>query len=148
METLLAIFEQLKINSSVFPQFAIIVVVYFISRFLFLNKLQNVLEQREEKTVKAETGAEDLFTKVEDITKKYKAQIEDAHKKSKSFLNEKKTNIMNEQDKRYKIFEAQVGSYLDANRKELKTEFESKKTAILADADNLSEVLLNKFAKK
>jgi F0F1-type ATP synthase membrane subunit b/b' len=148
METLLAIFEQLKINSSVLPQFIIITVVYFISRFIFLGKLQNILETREENTVKAESGAEDMLTKVDEMSKKYKSQIDDANKKAKSFVLDRKSSITSDLDKKYKTLENEISSYMEKSRNEIKENYKTKKAEVLSDADGLSDLLVSKITKK
>ena len=61
METFTAIFTQLGVDSSLVPQFVIITVVFIVAQFLFLGKLQSVLETREEKTVKLESSAEETI---------------------------------------------------------------------------------------
>ena len=64
METVQAIFTQLGINASLLPQFIVVVVMFILAEFIFLGRLQDVLETREEKTVKLENAADETFEKV------------------------------------------------------------------------------------
>ena len=68
MEIFVSIFTQLGVDSSLVTQFVIILAVFVIAQFLFLGKLQEVLETREEKTVKLENSADETIEKVQKKT--------------------------------------------------------------------------------
>ena len=61
MEMFVDIFKQLGANESLVHQFIIVVVMFFLTKFLFLNHLQRILETREDKTVNLEGDAEKQF---------------------------------------------------------------------------------------
>jgi len=63
MELVLSVLDELQINSSVFYFLAVVFLMFFISRKVFFNKLQDLLEMRREKTSKLETKAESVFEK-------------------------------------------------------------------------------------
>ena len=90
METVQAIFTQLGVNSSLLPQFIIVFVVFVLAQFLFLGKLQEVLETREEKTVKLENSADETIENVSRMQTEYKVKIDEAHRESLKNSTEKK----------------------------------------------------------
>src|SRR4051794_24833363 len=110
METFTAIFTQLGVDSSLVPQFVIILVSFVIAHFLFLGKLQNVLETREEKTVKLETNADETIEKVHRMQVEYKAKVEEANRLALKTSTEKKLKINQKYVDQYKQTEKEVNA--------------------------------------
>ena len=82
METFVAIFTQLGVDSSLPYQFIILVIVFIAANFIFLGKLQNVLEVREEKTIKLESSADETLEKVSSMQNEYKSKIDETNRTS------------------------------------------------------------------
>ena len=61
MEMFVDIFKQLGANQSLIHQFAIIVIVFYLSKSVFIKHLQQILENREDRTVNLEGNAEKQF---------------------------------------------------------------------------------------
>ena len=80
METFTAIFTQLGVDSSLIPQLIIVAAIFVAAQFLFLGKLQEVLEVRDEKTVKLENSAEETLETVDKMKSEYNLKIEKAHR--------------------------------------------------------------------
>lgn len=145
METFTAIFTQLGVDSSLVPQLVIIVVVFILVQFLFLGKLQDVLETREEKTVKLESNADETIEKVSKMQTEYKAKIEDANRSALKTSTEKKAKIVQKYTDQYKQSEKEVNAYVDQSRNEFSKEVAGNKDKYLAEADTLAQSLVQKI---
>jgi F0F1-type ATP synthase membrane subunit b/b' len=145
METFTAIFTQLGVDSSLVPQLVIIVVVFILVQFLFLGKLQDVLETREEKTVKLESNADETIEKVQKMQVEYKAKIEDANRSALKSSSDKKQKIVQKYTDQYKQTEKEVNSYVDQSRNEFTKEVAGNKDSYLAEAEALAKSLVQKI---
>jgi F0F1-type ATP synthase membrane subunit b/b' len=145
METFTAIFTQLGVDSSLVPQFLIILAVFIVAQFLFLGKLQNVLETREEKTVKLESNADETIEKVQKMQADYKSKIEEASLSALKTAYEKKQKINEKYMDQYKQTEKEVNSYVDQSREEFVKEVEGNKEKYLSEADALAQSLVQKI---
>jgi F0F1-type ATP synthase membrane subunit b/b' len=145
METFTAIFTQLGVDSSLVPQFVIILAAFIIAQFLFLGKLQSVIETREEKTVKLESNADETIEKVQKMQADYKSKIENANRSAMKVSSEKKQKIVQKFTDQYKQTEKEVNAFVDQSRNDFKKEVEGNKSAYLAEADSLSQTLVQKI---
>jgi len=145
METFTAIFTQLGVDSSLVPQFVIILVAFIIAQFLFLGKLQSVIETREEKTVKLESNADETIEKVQKMQAEYKSKIENANREALKITTEKKQKLVQKYTDQYKQTEKEVNAFVDQSRNDFKKEVEGNKSAYLAEADSLSQTLVQKI---
>jgi F0F1-type ATP synthase membrane subunit b/b' len=145
METFTAIFTQLGVDSSLVPQFVIILVVFILVQFLFLGRLQEVLETSEEKTVKLENTADETIEKVQKMQTEYKAKIDDASRTALNDSTEKKQKIAHKYTEQYKQTEKEVNSYVDQSRSEFSKEVAGNKDKYLAEADSLAQSLVQKI---
>lgn len=145
METFTAIFTQLGVDSSLVPQFIIILGAFIIAQFLFLGKLQSVLETREEKTIKLETTADETIEKVQKMQVDYRLKIDEVNRSTQKLATEKKEKIIQKYSEQYKITEKEVGSFVDGSRNEFAKEVEMNKEKYLSEADALSKSLVQKI---
>jgi F-type H+-transporting ATPase subunit b len=145
METFMAIFTQLGVDSSLVPQFFIILVVFVIAQFLFLGKLQQVIEVREEKTVKLENNADETIEKVQRMQNDYKTKIEEANRLAMNTAIDKKQKITQKYTEQYKQTEKEVNTFVDQSRTEFTKEVSGNKEKYLAEADTLAQSLVQKI---
>jgi F0F1-type ATP synthase membrane subunit b/b' len=145
METFTAIFTQLGVDSSLVPQFFIILAIFIITQFLFLGKLQEVIENREEKTTKLENSADDILEKVKKMQVEYNSKIDEANRKALSTTTDAKQKINQKFTEQYKSTEKEVNAYVDQSRHNFSNELEMNKETYLADADNLAQSLVQKI---
>lgn len=139
------IFTQLGVDSSLPYQFVVLTIAFIISNFLFLGKLQNVLEVREEKTVKLENSADETLDKVSTMQAEYKAKVEEANQIALKNATEKKQNITLKYTEQYKQAEKELNSQVDNSRNEFSSEVSSNKEKYLAEAETLSQSLVQKI---
>jgi F0F1-type ATP synthase membrane subunit b/b' len=145
METFVAVFSQLGVDSSLKYQFIILVVVFIASQFLFLEKLQNVLEIREEKTIKLENSADDVLEKATSMQNEYKTKIDEAHRTTLKTSSEKKQKITQKYTEQYKQSEKELGQKVDQSRLEFGKDVEANKEKYLAESESLSASLVQKI---
>ncbi len=145
METFTAIFTQLGVDSSLVPQFVIIMVVFIIVQFLFLGKLQNVIETREEKTTKLENSANDTIEKVQKMQSEYKIKVDEANRAGLKFATDKKQSITQKYTDQFKQAEKEINGFVDQSRNDFTKEVASNKEAYLAEADTLAKSLVQKI---
>ncbi len=145
METFTAIFTQLGVDSSLVPQFFIILSIFIVTQFLFLGKLQEVIENREEKTTKLENSADDVLEKVKKMQTEYNSKIDEANRKALISTTESKQKITQKYTEQYKSTEKEINTYVEQARHNFNNEIEMNKQAYLADADNLAQSLVQKI---
>ena len=145
MDTVTAIFTQLGVDSTLLPQFIIVVMVFILAQFLFLGKLQNVLETREEKTVKLENSADETIEKVSMMKSEYKLKIDEANRSTLKNATDKKQKISHKLTEQYRQTEKEVGQFIDQSRNEFTKEVAGNKDKYLAEAEALSQSLVQKI---
>lgn len=145
METFVAIFSQLGVDSSLKYQFVIILVVFVAANFIFLDKLKNVLQVREEKTVKLESSADDVIEKANSIQAEYKTKIDEASRVALKTTTEKKQKITQKYTEQYKQTEKDLGQYVDQSRLDFSKDVASNKDKYLSESEALSQSLVQKI---
>lgn len=145
MDTVAQIFTQLGVNSTLLPQFILVCVLFIVAKFLFLNQLQFVLENREEKTVKLESSADETLERVNKIGQNYKAKIDSANKDSMKVLLTKKTEIQNRYNEQFKKTEREINQFVEESRLQFEREVQANKSKFLAEADGLANDLVKKI---
>ncbi len=145
METVQAIFTQLGVDASLAPQFIIVCAVFILAQFLFLGRLQEVLETREEKTVKLESSADETIEKVSRMKAEYKAKMDEAQRKALKDSTEKKQKISQRFTDQYKQAEKEVSAHVDSSRNAFAKEISGNREKFMAEADSLAQSLVNKI---
>lgn len=139
------IFTQLGVDSSLPYQFAVLAIAFIVANFLFLGKLQEVIEVREEKTVKLENSADETLEKVTTMQTEYKAKIEEANRIALKNSTEKKQKITQKYTEQYKANEKELNQLVDSSRAQFSKEVEGNKSQYLAEAEVLSQSLVQKI---
>ena len=139
------IFTQLGVDSSLPYQFGIIVVVFILANFIFLGKLQSVLEVREEKTIKLENAAEGTIEKASSMQNEYKLKIDDANRTALKVSTDKKQKVTQKFTDQYKQTEKEVNSLVDKSRNDFSKEIADSKDKYLAESENLAQSLVQKI---
>ena len=139
------IFTQLGVDSSLPYQFGIILAVFILANFIFLGKLQSVLEVREEKTIKLENAAEGTIEKASSMQNEYKLKIDDANRTSLKVSTEKKQKVTQKFTDQYKQTEKEVNSLVDKSRSDFSKEIADSKEKYLAESENLAQSLVQKI---
>ncbi len=147
MDTLINIFKSLGVDQTVFIQFGIVVVLYFILTTLFFGKLQFVIETRDNKTTKREGNANKMLAEAEALAEKYKKTIDEAHSEAINQSTKKKNALAEKNKEQYKAKVSQIEAALDEARARNQEEIESRRQQVMSNADSLSKELLTKLSK-
>jgi F0F1-type ATP synthase membrane subunit b/b' len=147
MDMVLGIFAQLGADKTLWYQFAIVVVMYLLSKALFFSHLQNIIETREDKTVGLEGSAEKQFEEVNKLASEYKEKIGAANKSAKNKLDSDKSEISKSLESNYKSEEKKINDYIDQSRKESESNLKIQKDKILSDAEGLASSLVQKITR-
>lgn len=145
MDTIKAIFTQLGVDSSLLPQFIIIFILFIVAKFLFLNHLQFVLENREEKTIKLESSADDTFEKVSKMSKDYKSKIDSANKDAIKSINNGKNAIQIKLGEELKKTEKEINSFVEESRLNFEKELKANSSKFHSEVDGMAQELVTKI---
>ncbi len=145
MDLILSVFKKLNVDQTVFIQFGILVVLFFLLKVIFFNKLQFVLELRESKTTKLEDNANKTFSQAESLSQKYKEQIDKAYVEAQDKYNKRKNEILDREKQNIKTAENQINQEVEKERAAFVAELDSKKKEVLDNADSLAKNLVDKF---
>lgn len=139
------ILTQMGVDGSLAYQFVIIVGVFVIANFSFLGKLQDVLEVREEKTVKLENSADETLENVSALQGEYKVKVDEANRAALKNATDKKQQITAKYTQQYKSVEREVNSFVDKSRNEFSKEIAGNKDKYLAESESLAQTLVQKI---
>lgn len=145
METVQAIFTQLGINASLLPQFIVVVVMFILAEFIFLGRLQDVLETREEKTVKLENAADETFEKVTKMSTDYKTKMDQASNEAMKISSEKKAKLSAQYSEQFKSAERDVTNFVEQSSAEFESQLTAQKGKLLSEVEGLSNSLVQKI---
>jgi F-type H+-transporting ATPase subunit b len=126
-------------------QFIIVFAMFFISKFLFFGRLQEVIEKREEQTTGLTAKSDEELKRINELNEEYKSKIEGANKEALSTLNNGKIEVTKTQDKLYRSEEEKINSYIEEQIKEVEKDIDVQKNDILKQADDLSNQLIEKI---
>ncbi len=147
MDTILAIFSQLGVNSSILPQFVIVITIFIFASLLFLNKLQFVLENREDKTIKLEGSADLTLEKVTKMSADYKAKMDLAQKETLNFISGKKTEVIFKHNETFKKTEKEINQFIEENRVMAQKQIQLSREKLKSDVSGMAGDLVNKIVQ-
>jgi F0F1-type ATP synthase membrane subunit b/b' len=147
MDLVIGILKQLGADSTLWQQFLIVTLMYFLSKYTFLDHLQKVIETREEKTVKLEDDAEKQFEEINKLSSEYKEKITSANKSARTKLDNFKKDVSKNLEGKYRSEEKNINDFIDNSRKEVEAELAQKKDQVLSDAESLANSLVEKIVK-
>ena len=126
MDTIYIVFDSLQIDKNFFIQFVLVTVLYFVLRFLFLDKLQEVLTLREDNTTKMESGADEKLNQAEKISKQYKEKIEDARQEAFKIISKRKDEVITRELQAFKQHEASLDNDINSKLNSFQGELDEK----------------------
>jgi F-type H+-transporting ATPase subunit b len=147
MDTILNIFSSLGVDKSFFTLLAMVIVSYFILKFVLFNKLQYVLELRESKTTKLEAGAHKKFQEAEELAGKYKQGISSTQQEADEYLSEKKNEVLSREKGKISQVAKELENIANEERKKFSEEILERKKGIMEKADALSTQLVDKVTQ-
>ncbi|HLE11933.1 MAG: hypothetical protein A2504_06520 [Bdellovibrionales bacterium RIFOXYD12_FULL_39_22] len=145
MDAITPILNKLGLDATFFTQFVIIIFLYVILRFIFVGKLQFVLEQREQQTGKKLLNAEEKFKKANVFAEEFTNKIQEAHADAHEKLFLRKKEIEKKASEIIFGAENRAENEFEAKVKEIRKEFDAKKKGLSSDVEKLSEELIKKI---
>lgn len=145
MDKVIQIFTQLGVDSTIFAQFAIFTVLFFVLKYVWFNKLLSVIELRENSTTKRDSNANEKFNEADKLAQKYDDEIQDTYAETFKNVNSKKEALLKEEGIRIREVEGKLATEFEAKRAELEEDYKAKKSQVLSNVDSLSGDLLNKL---
>lgn len=145
MEQLQAIATQLKLNHTFLYQFAVVVIMFLVTKYVFYNVLQKVLDQRVESTTGLDGEADHLIAKAEKLKADFDKKMQSANQSSMEEISTKKSEITKNLNQEYKSQEEVVNKEVDEKTKAVLAEIAAQKESVLAESKSLAESLVNKF---
>jgi F-type H+-transporting ATPase subunit b len=147
MNTILTILNSLKIDHTVIVQFVLFVIFFNIIAPLLFKKLQDVLDLREGKTTKLASHANHVYKQAEDLNEQYKNSIEKTHQDAQAIATKKKAEVMAKERALYVSAEEKMNSEYETKRSALLKDLAEKKATVMAEAEKLSNTLVEKLTK-
>lgn len=145
MDKAAEILRSLEIDEGFFIQLVVFVLLFILMKIVFLDKLLEVLKERESKTHALSKAGQTLSNEAEELEKKYNEMVKQIYIKAQEKLHGEKESIHAEQVRRYKTFESEVLEQEDAQLKKIRLEIEHLKKGVLDSKNQLEDSLLKKL---
>lgn len=145
MDQIVVIFKQLGVDQTIAHQFIVFVVMFVLLKTLFFDKLQFVLELREAKTTKLDGAADAKFGEADKMASEYEEKMKSVNAQAMNQVSEVKAKALSKQKTELKKIEDELEDEVEAKRQQFMQEIASKKEAILKNADQLSDGLVEKL---
>ena len=144
MEQFLQIFAQLGGDETIVYQFGLFFLIFILFKWIFLGKLQFVIEMRENKTTKLEESADGKFQKSEILFNKYRNDIQTERAINLEKQEAAKAESLAKQKATLKKVEEKIDQRVQEEREAFRAGVDLKKQAILSNASKLSKELVAK----
>jgi F-type H+-transporting ATPase subunit b len=147
MNTILTILNSLKIDQTFLVQFVLFVIFFNIIAPVLFKRLQEVLDLREQKTTKLDSHANHIYKQADDLAVQYKNSIEKTHTDSQVIATKKKSEIAAKEKAIFDSAEEKLTGEYDGKRSSLLKDLADKRVTVLAEAEKLSNTLVEKLTK-
>jgi F-type H+-transporting ATPase subunit b len=147
MEMIITIFKSLGVDQTVFFQFVSLIIIFILVSNLLFTRLKDVLEMREQKTVKLEGNAHFIYKKADELQEQYKAHVEKTHQENHQNSQNKKNEILKKAQDKINEAEAKFTMEYNSKKTTLLAEIKSNRERSLSEVDNLSKNLIEKLTK-
>lgn len=126
-------------------QLGILLIMFFVLKVLLFDKLQWVLDHREERTSKLVEVAAALHHEADKVEADYKDRLKKARHQARDFFRIKREEWLELERKNVHGAEAEINQDYERKRLQLEEEFKNKKTEILEKTDEISNEFVNKL---
>jgi F0F1-type ATP synthase membrane subunit b/b' len=142
-----AILANLDIDSSFFYQFAVFTFIFIILSKVVFEKLQDVVELRENNTVGLDEGADKKFDQVQELEEKYRTMMDEAYGETQTMVNSEREKIIKREKELLKKEQEVLNKAYEEKRNKVLEEVDGYKTNIMATSEELTNDLVNKLLK-
>ena len=145
METINKVLQSLNVDETFFYQIGIFIVLFFVLKVVFFERLQGVIELREDKTIKRKEAADEKFAKAEELSLRYQEKMKKANIEGREIYNRYKRKIVNEEKIRLKKAEDRFNVEFEKEVEMLGDEMADREKELLNSADELCNKLMEKL---
>ena len=141
------IFGKLGIDGTIFFQFGIFLVLAIALNKILFKPLQDVIQEREDKTTGLKGKADKILLEAEQLKEETELKLSEARQSFYLDLKGKKIKLEEELNEKFKQSESEAELRFDASLKELKEELSLLDDKLAKNTDELSGLLTSKFTK-
>ena len=141
------IFGKLGIDGTIFFQFGIFLVLAVALNILLFKPLQNVLQDRDDKTTGLKGKADKILEEANQIKEETELKLTEARQSHYLDLKNKKTKLENDLNQKFSQSEVEAEINFNESLKELKEELSLLDDKLAKNTDELSGLLTSKFTK-
>jgi len=141
------ILSLLGVDASILNQFVIAILVFILAKVVLFNKLKEVVETRESKTIALDEKANKNFDQANEVIEKYKRRLDEAYKKAKVFVTHEKEKVIKREEKTVKDATEQTEKHFLSAKSEFEKEVSANRQQLLAEVDSLAGSLVDKVTK-
>ncbi len=145
MDKVIQIFVKLGVDQSIFYQFAVFVVLFFLLKLVFFNKLLFVIQTRESKTTKLEEEALAKFKKAQQLSDDFDREIQETSEKTYKEMHDIKHENLKRIQGEQKLEEERILKEFEIEKRTVLDQVENKRQEILKTSDSLANGLVEKF---
>ena len=145
METINKVLVSLNVDETFFHQLGIFLVLFLVLKMVFFERLQGVIELREDKTVKRKEAADKKFAEAQELLLRYQEKIREADVKGRETYGRHKKQIVGEEKVRLKKAEDEINVEFEKEVGALREEMAHKEKDLLKNAEVLSAKLTEKL---
>lgn len=147
MELLLGILDSLGVNSSYFIQFTTFIVVFFVLKFLFIDKLLFVLVERARLTEESSNQSSKLIQESEMIKNEYDQKIKAAKNEVLHNNKEQKDKIIKEYQNKVTAHEKEQEALLKQRIADIDSEYDQILKHLEQSKESSVEAITQKLVK-
>ena len=129
-------------------QLVVAIAVFLLCMTVFFNKLLFVLQKRESETILLVKEADRKMEKAKEMAKSYRGKIEMAHGKAQRAFRDKREEVIQREDQKYKDQESRISQQMGQEKKKVVKEVYSQREAVLGEAGKLAMALNKKFLRE
>lgn len=141
------IFGKLGIDGTIFFQFGIFLVLAVALNILLFKPLQNVLQDRDDKTTGLKGKADKILEEANQLKEETELKLTEARQSHYLDLKNKKTKLENDLNQKFSQSEVEAEINFNESLKELKEELSLLDDKLAKNTDELSGLLTSKFTK-
>lgn len=146
MDKLIVILSQLGIDVTFFHQFVLFFVIFFVLKKVLFEKLQFVIEMRENKTTKLKNCAQEKYEKAGKIENEYNEKVKEFKSQSQADLLSTKESLMEKRNNKILSTEKENEMKLKEHRDVFLSSLQEEKKQIRKSIDDLSENIVEKLS--
>lgn len=145
MDVFLDILAGIGINKSIFLQLAVVFVAFFMSRYFFVGKLQNIIETRLERTSLKKREAQRKMESSLVKKKELEDQLSTVRKDHLQESSAKKNEFYQEQAQAYKNNKHSVTTDFESRMAQVQSSYDETKKALQGETTELAQLLVAKI---